>query len=218
MGSKAKSRSKATAAAAAASGGPVPDLSFIAEPLRPLAVPIGDLVPDPANAKQHGKKNLAAIAGSLRSFGQRKPVVVRKDTMVVIAGNGTLQAALSLGWSHLAAVLVADDAATAAGYSIADNRTAEVDVEWDPKALDALLRSVQADDEDLAAMLNDLAVELDLVPAAEPTAQPPDGAASAEPRELFQVVIDCRDEAMQQEVLTHCTDHGIPGRALTIRE
>src|SRR5262249_53769830 len=58
--------------------------------------------------------------------------------MLVIAGNGTLQAAHSLGWLHVAVVLVDDDAATAAGYSIADNRTAEL-AGWGKKALGKLL-------------------------------------------------------------------------------
>lgn len=49
-------------------------------------------------------------------------MVARKDSGVVIAGNGTLKAALALGWQHLAAVYVDMDAATAAGFAIADNR------------------------------------------------------------------------------------------------
>jgi hypothetical protein len=34
-------------------------------------VPVGALVLDPANARKHGSRNLDAIAGSLRQFGQR---------------------------------------------------------------------------------------------------------------------------------------------------
>jgi DNA modification methylase len=132
-----------------------PDLCHIAEPLRPLAVPCSDLMPDPANARRHPEPNLAALQGSLRVYGQRKPVVVNRRTGAIEAGNGTLQAARSLGWSHLAAVYVDDDPMTAAGFSIADNRTAEL-AEWDREALDKLLSEIQTDDPMLGRMLAEL--------------------------------------------------------------
>ncbi len=141
-----------------------PDLSHIAEPLRQLAVPVGELLFDPANARIHNEPNIEAVKGSLAVYGQVKPVVVRKDTGVVIAGNGTLKAALLLGWSHLAAVYVEMDAATAAGYSVADNRTSELG-SWDKDALDKLLRECStANDERLDAMLASLSAEVGIVP------------------------------------------------------
>ena len=99
------------------------DLAWIAEDLRGLALELGDLTQDPANARLHPERNMEALKASLHRFGQRKPVVVRREGMIVIAGNGTLEAARALGWSHLAAVIVEDDATTATGYAIADNRT-----------------------------------------------------------------------------------------------
>lgn len=139
----------------------------IIEPLQALAVPLADLSPDPANARTHDRANLDAIKGSLRAYGQRKPVVVNRRTGLIEAGNGTLAAARELGWSHLAVVSVDDDPNTAAGYSIADNRTAEL-AGWDTDALDNLLREVQTGDDDLAAMLDDLAAEYELASAAPP--------------------------------------------------
>ncbi len=38
--------------------------------------PIDSVSPDPANARKHGQRNLDAIVGSLRRFGQQKPIVV----------------------------------------------------------------------------------------------------------------------------------------------
>jgi ParB-like chromosome segregation protein Spo0J len=141
-----------------------PDLSHIAEPLRPLAVCIDSLTLDPANTRHHPEKNLDGIRGSLRVYGQVKPVVVRKETGVVVAGNGTVEAARSLGWTHLAAAVVDMDAATAAGFSIADNRTAEL-ATWDNDALSALLHSVSTgNDPDLDAMLAELAAQQGIVP------------------------------------------------------
>jgi hypothetical protein len=144
------------------------DLGHIAESLRPLAVPITGLVADPANARRHPQRNLDGIAGSLRVYGQRKPVVVNRRTGAVEAGNGTLEAARAVGWTHLAAVFVDDDPATAAGFAIADNRTAEL-AEWDAAALDKLLREAgTGSDEQLDQMFAELAREEIPPPAAPP--------------------------------------------------
>ena len=145
-----------------------PDLSHIAEQLRPLAVPVAELQFDPANAMTHPEDNLEAIKGSLQAYGQRKPIVVNRRTGHVEAGNGTLQAALSLNWTHLAVVYVDDDPATAAGFAIADNRTAQL-AEFDKDALGQLLKDVNTkNDERLDAMLAGLADQMKLFPTEEP--------------------------------------------------
>ena len=132
-----------------------PDLSYIAEGLRPLAVPCDSISLDPANARRHPEANLDAIRGSLRAYGQRKPIVVNRRSNIVEAGNGTLEAIRSLGWSHVAVLFVDDDPNTACGFAIADNRTAEL-AEWDRDALATLLASVRADDSAVQAMLAEL--------------------------------------------------------------
>lgn len=151
-----------------------PELFYITEQLRPLAVPIDDLVPDPANARSHSDENLTAICASLRVYGQRKPVVVNRRNGVVEAGNGTLSAARHLKWSHVAAVYVDDDPSTAAGYSISDNRTAEL-ASWNDDALEALLRTIDTGDEDLQAMLSKLAEQEEIIPPDDDPTEPPDG-------------------------------------------
>lgn len=158
-----------------------PDLSHIAEQLRPLAVAVGELQFDPANAMTHPEDNLEAIKGSLQAYGQRKPIVVNRRTGHVEAGNGTLAAALALNWTHLAVVFVDDDPATAAGFAIADNRTAQL-AKWDDEALGELLRDVNTKgDERLQQMLAELAKEEGLIPAdPKPDAEPkPDGEPEA---------------------------------------
>lgn len=116
------------------------ELEWIAEGLRGLATPVEALHEDPANARTgHAVERIAA---SLAQYGQRKPLVVnRAQGGKVIAGNGTLRAARSLGWSHVAVVWVEDDAATAAGYGIADNRVGELS-QWDVGALEAIIEAL----------------------------------------------------------------------------
>jgi site-specific DNA-methyltransferase (adenine-specific) len=103
--------------------------------LRLESVLISSLSLDPTNARRHDSKNLASIEGSLRLFGQRKPIVVTGGN-VVVAGNGTLEAAKSLGWSEIDVVRIPADwsAEQVKAYALADNRTAEL-AEWDAKVL-----------------------------------------------------------------------------------
>jgi hypothetical protein len=102
------------------------DLSYIIEDLRPLAVPIDDVQPDPENAMGHEDEDIEEIQRSLELYGQRKPIVVNESNKLIEAGNGTWEAAKRAGWTHIAAVFVQDDDRTATGYAIADNRTAQL--------------------------------------------------------------------------------------------
>jgi len=107
---------------------------------------ISDLTLDPQNARTHSQKNLDAIKKSLTQFGQRKPIVVTHDGLV-LAGNGTMEAAKSLGWDHIDVTTTpADwDINTARAYALADNRTAEL-AEWDENVLaKQLLELIDAD-------------------------------------------------------------------------
>jgi DNA modification methylase len=107
---------------------------------------ISDLTLDPQNARTHSQKNLDAIKKSLTQFGQRKPIVVTHDGLV-LAGNGTMEAAKSLGWDHIDVTITpADwDLNTARAYALADNRTAEL-AEWDENVLaKQLLELIDAD-------------------------------------------------------------------------
>jgi site-specific DNA-methyltransferase (adenine-specific) len=98
-----------------------------------IKVPIASLVNDPNNARKHGTKNLSAIKGSLAKFGQQKPIVIDAKN-VVIAGNGTLEAAKQLGWTHINAVVTELDDLGKMAFALADNKTSEL-AEWDESML-----------------------------------------------------------------------------------
>ena len=113
-------------------------------------VEVSTLLNDPANVRKHNERNLESIKASLARFGQQKPIVVGRDG-VVIAGNGTLAAARSLGWSMIDIVRSHLTGAEATAYAIADNRTAEL-AEWDDDALAQQLAALQIEDEELLAV------------------------------------------------------------------
>jgi hypothetical protein len=107
-------------------------------------IPLKDVRLDPKNARSHSERNLEAIMESLRQFGQRKPIVVTHDGMVV-AGNGTVEAAQNLGWTQISATRIPDDWSRQqiTAYAIADNRTAEL-ASWDSEILVPALAELEA--------------------------------------------------------------------------
>jgi hypothetical protein len=106
---------------------------------------IDDLTLDPNNARKHDDENLRVIAESLKQFGQRKPIVVWQKT--VVAGNGTIVAARSLGWKEIDVALIPDDwdADKVKAYALADNRSAEL-AEWDKEVLASQLIELEEAD------------------------------------------------------------------------
>jgi ParB family chromosome partitioning protein len=110
-------------------------------------IEIAKLISDPANVRKHGERNIQTIVASLHRFGQQKPIVIDKHN-VVRAGNGTLEAARSMGWTHLNCVRTSLEGGDAVAYSIADNRTAEL-AEWDDDLLAAQLNGLLTEDKAL---------------------------------------------------------------------
>lgn len=104
------------------------------------SVAIVELKKDPRNARKHPERNLSAVRSSLERFGQQKPIVIGKDG-TVIAGNGTLEAATALGWTHIDVVRTELTEKEAIAFGIADNKTAEL-AEWDFEMLAGLLAEI----------------------------------------------------------------------------
>jgi len=146
-------------------------------------VAIESVSPDPANARKHDERNLEAIRDSLRAFGQQKPIVV-DGRGIVIAGNGTLEAAKRLGWTEIAIVRTELDPGQATAFGIADNRTAEL-ADWNDEVLrslldtmdDEMLKVLAFDPKEIEALVPPVAVEVqeDEVPEeVEPRTKPGD--------------------------------------------
>ncbi len=125
-----------------------------AEELLPLLRDINSLQLDPDNARLHPERNMEAIRQSLRAYGQMSPVTVRRGTMVVMKGNGTVEAARGLGWTQIAAILVDMDDHEAMAYAIADNRTAEL-ATWNKEILMCQMKLLDALKSDLPGWTKD---------------------------------------------------------------
>ena len=122
-----------------------------------------ELTPYHRNARQG---DTAAIARSLETNGQYRPIVVNLGThtgrpLEVLAGNHTLAAARSLGWDTIAASTIDVDDHQAARIVAADNRLADLG-DYDDTLLIELLQGLDGDldgtgydDDDLLALLDE---------------------------------------------------------------
>lgn len=121
-------------------------------PLKIEQVPVEKLTFDPSNARKHSDANLAAIAESLKQFGQRKPIVVNAEN-VIVAGNGTVEAARLLGLTDVDVVRVPKDwsADQVKAFALADNRSAEL-AEWNLEVLSAQLLELDEAGFDIEAL------------------------------------------------------------------
>ena len=179
------------------------------EKLQIETISIDDLELDPNNARKHSEKNINAICESLTQFGQRKPIVINADD-VVIAGNGTVEAARKLGIKTLEIVRVPANWSEEKikAYALADNRTAEL-ASWDAEILLSQLNELNIADWDINALGFK---EFELNP-------PKDSDADTDMKsigERYEVVIECEDENEQTALLIRLSQDGLKVRAIII--
>lgn len=120
----------------------------------PQLVSLTQLRPDSRNARRRTERSATQIENSLSEFGAARSIVI-DEAGTVLAGNGTLEAAASIGIERvlvvpadgntLVAVQRTDlDERQKVRYAIADNRASDLS-EWDA----ATLASLQEEDPDL---------------------------------------------------------------------
>jgi hypothetical protein len=93
------------------------------------------------------KGDVRAVMASYMEFGQRKPIVARREDNgrgTILAGNTQFQAARELGWDQIAVTWVDDDEKTAVSFALADNRTHDLG-EYDDKLLAAAIEQLDDD-------------------------------------------------------------------------
>lgn len=66
-----------------------------------ITVPITSLTQHPLNPRIHGKENINYLKKSLKTFKQYAPIIVDKENQTILAGNGTFQAAIELGFTEI---------------------------------------------------------------------------------------------------------------------
>ena len=190
--------------------------------MRIESVPIGSLTNDPRNARLHDDANMAAIVASLGRFGQQKPIVVDADG-VVLAGNGTLEAARRLGWTVITVSRSSLRGAEARAYAFADNRSGEL-AEWDLDEVNRTLSELDAggfdvallgiSDAELAALADG---DYETAHAFAPK-KPKDETSSAGQTitPQYKVIVTCKTEAEQAEIVTWLKRRGADYKAPSV--
>jgi hypothetical protein len=113
--------------------------------------PLGDVILDPNNANVHDRRSIDAIKASIAKFGQVEPLILRKSTGILIAGEGRWIAMQELGFAHVEVRPLDVDATTAAMLSLTLNRTAELS-HFDFESVATQLKGFKADGHDLGVL------------------------------------------------------------------
>ena len=87
------------------------------------SVALSSLEAYPTNPR---RGDIEAIAQSLKSHGQYRPIVIQHGTNFILAGNHTYKAAKKLGWKKIKVTYIEVDETTARRIVLADNRLTDL--------------------------------------------------------------------------------------------
>lgn len=127
---------------------------------------LSDLKQDHKNARKRTQTSASLLQESLQRYGPARSIVIDEDNRI-LAGNGTVEAAINLGIDGLRIIDAAPDELIAVrrtglsedqkvGLALADNRTADL-AEWDAEMLQQLSKEHDIapwfEDDDVEALL-----------------------------------------------------------------
>jgi DNA modification methylase len=102
---------------------------------------IEEIKPDPANARQHSRKQIRQLASSIATFGFNVPVLVDAE-LNAISGHCRLAACRALGLAEVPTLCLDHlSRAQARAFMIADNRLTEI-ASWDDRLLAQQLKDL----------------------------------------------------------------------------
>ena len=184
---------------------------------------IAELKPDKRNANKGTKRGADAVAKSLRDYGAGRSVLVDRSGNI-LAGNQTVKAASAAGIDQDVIVVETDgsqlvvvqrtdldrDDPKARALAIADNRAAELGLEWDPANLAELSTGL-----DLHPFFS-TAELAEIIAPDEADASGAPGAETLEGRykQQYGVICICKDEADQRTVYEKLTGQGLECRVV----
>jgi len=106
--------------------------------------PIDLLIPYAKNARVHDDAQIAQLAGSIKEFGFKNPILIDKNNGI-IAGHGRVMAARKLGLSEVPTILLDHlNETQRKAYILADNRIA-INSTWDNEMLSLELSDIKDD-------------------------------------------------------------------------
>ena len=171
------------------------------------------LVPWAENPRTNQK--IEGVAALIQKVGFGAPIVAQAGTRRIIAGHTRFYAAKKLGLTEVPVRFVDVNDHDAGLMALGDNNH---DGDWDMPMLGMLLDDYEIEESHLAgfddADLADIIKSMDTAPAQVPVEENEDRPPDEVPQE-YAVLIECRDEAHQTELLEFCLREGWECRALT---
>ncbi len=125
--------------------------------------PVGDLQPDPRNARTHSRKQIEQIAASITEFGFTNPILADPEGRM-IAGHGRLLAAKALGLAEVPVIALAGlTEVRKRALRLADNKIA-LNAGWDVEILKLELSELATMDVDIDLTLTGFSTgEIDVI-------------------------------------------------------
>ena len=132
--------------------------------------PIGELLPDPRNARTHPKRQIDQLKASIEAFGFTNPILGDPEGHI-IAGHGRLQAARAMGLTEVPTITLSGlSEVQKRALRIADNKIA-LNAGWDLEILQQELGELASIDVDIDPTLTGFSTgEIDVIlsSAADP--------------------------------------------------
>lgn len=110
---------------------------------------VSDLIPYANNSRTHTDEQISKIAASIKEFGFNNPILIDSENGI-IAGHGRLEAAKKMKLDKVPTVELSHlSPAERKAYIIADNRLAEIGVDWNKDLLSIELEELKSLDFDI---------------------------------------------------------------------
>src|SRR5712675_1101301 len=124
---------------------------------------VGDLIPDPRNARTHPKRQIDQLKASIEAFGFTNPILADPEGRM-IAGHGRLQAARAIGLTEVPTItLTGLSEVQKRALRIADNKIA-LNAGWDVEILQLELSELASLDVDIDPSLTGFSTgEIDVI-------------------------------------------------------
>lgn len=124
---------------------------------------VGDLIPDPRNARTHPKRQIDQLKASIEAFGFTNPILIDPEGHI-IAGHGRLQAARALGIAEVPTITLSGlSEVQKRALRIADNKIA-LNAGWDLEILQLELSELASLDVDIDPALTGFSTgEIDMI-------------------------------------------------------
>jgi ParB-like chromosome segregation protein Spo0J len=150
--------------------------------LKVVYLPIGDIKPDPNNARTHSAEQVEQLRASMREYGFTNPILLRPNGMIG-AGHGRLMAAKANGMATVPTITIHGLSERQwRAYAIADNRLA-LSAGWSDELLSVQIASLKNEGYDISLLgfadleLGELGIEGftpdEVTARAEETPEPP---------------------------------------------